>query len=265
MAQEESDTDRLTRLRIEVAKGNMTVRREGGSLVFEPVPAAPASEERRRLPMAEDDVASPPKPRKRGDCASARGEREDGTLNPCPWVSCAWHLALDVEVRHIRVVAPSAPDDADDLNLEAMSDTCALDVADRGAWRINRGMNGGLTHDEIGVLMRLSGERVRQLERTGSNKYKAGMRARGMAPEDDGRDFKPRPKTQYEIESDEEEETAAPKAPRVMRGTLFDATEEWQAAERSRVAKAPKKSEPKREAEPETTGTLALFGNEGEW
>jgi hypothetical protein len=113
--------------------------------------------------------------------------------------------------------------------------------------------------------MRLSGERVRQLERTGSNKYEAGMRARGMAPEDDGRRFGPRPKSQYEIEADEEEE-ATPKAPRVMRGTLFDGTEAWQTAERSRVAKAPKKSEPKREErEPETTGTLALFGSEGEW
>lgn len=260
--------DSLTELRLRVARREMTVAETDEGLVFEAVaPAPPASEERRRLPLV--DAWHEPKPQKRGECESARGVRDDGTANPCPWVSCAWNLALDVERSHIRVVAPSAPDDADELNLDAMPDTCVLDIADRIAWRISRGMNGGLAHEVIGVLMRLSGERVRQIERSAMRKYKQGMRERGLAPDDEGRTFKPRPKTQEEVDDDNEEsESPKPVAkPRIMRGTLFDGTAEWAAAERARAQKTARKSEPSRTdaAEPEGT-TLTLFGEDkGEW
>ena len=262
----ESDTDRLTRLRIEVARGRMTVTREGDSLVFEPVPAPPASEERRRLPMAEEDHG---RPQTRGECESARGLRDDGEPNPCPWVSCFYHLALEVGPRgELRVVAPTSPDDAEDILFEAMAETCVLDVADREAWRINHGMNGGLKPSAVAILLGMSADRIDRVEHQASNKFAGRMRRAGFAPEDEGRTFRPR-ETQPEREEDDDAETseeAAPKAPRVMRGTLFDATEEWQTAERSRAVKVPKKSEPKREeSEPETTGTLALFGSEGEW
>lgn len=265
MAQEESETDRLTRLRIEVAKGNMTVRREGDSLVFEPVPVPPASEERRRLPMVEEDDV---RPRTRGECAAARGEADDGEPNPCPWVSCFYHLALEVGPRgELRIVAPTSPDDAEDILFEAMADTCVLDVADREAWRIHHGMNGGVLPAMAAQLLGMSLGRVNRIEHQASKRFEAGMRRAGFAPEDEGRTFRPRV-VQPEREEDDESETSeetAPKAPRVMRGTLFDATEEWQAAERARVAKAPKKSEPKRE-EPEASATLSLFGeSEGDW
>lgn len=264
MAQE-SETDRLTRLRIEVAKGNMTVKREGDSLVFEPVPVPPASEERRRLPMAEEDHE---RPQTRGECEAARGVDGDGEPNPCPWVSCFYHLALEVGPRgELRIVAPTSPDDAEDILFEAMAETCVLDVADREAWRIHHGMNGGVLPAMAAQLLGMSLGRVNRIEHQASKRFEAGMRRAGFAPEDEGRTFRPRV-AQPEREDDDDAETAeeaAPKATRVMRGTLFDATEEWQVAERARVARAPKKSEPKREPETETTGTLALFGNEGEW
>jgi hypothetical protein len=262
---EESDTDKLTRLRIEVVKGNMTLRREGDSLVFEPVPPPPASEERRRLPMAEEDHG---RPQTRGECETARGLREDGEPNPCPWVSCFYHLALEVGPRgELRVVAPTSPDDAEDILFEAMAETCVLDVADREGWRILHGMNGGVSPATAASLLGMSAGRLDRIEHQAENKFAAGARRVGIAPEDEGRTFRPR-EAQLEREEDDDAEPTeevAPKAPRVMRGTLFDATAEWQTAERSRAVKVPKKSEPKRETEPETTGTLALFGSEGEW
>lgn len=264
---EESDVERLTRLRIEVAKGNMTVRRDGGALVFEPVPVPPASEERRRLPMAKEDHAI--RPRTRGECEAARGVDDDGEPNPCPWVSCFYHLALEVGPRgELRIVAPTSPDDAEDILLDAMADTCVLDVADREAWRIHHGMNGGVLPALAAQLLGMSIGRVHRIEHMASGKFGDRMRRAGFAPEDEGRTFRPREAQQPDRDEDDDAEPAeevAPKAPRVMRGTLFDGTEEWQAAERARVARAPKKSEPKREEHEQDSGTLSLFKDEGEW
>lgn len=68
---------------------------------------------------------------------------------PCPWVSCAHHLYIDVSPRSgaIKVNFP-------DLEVWEMPETCALDVADRM----------GLTLDEVATLMNLTRERIRQLE-----------------------------------------------------------------------------------------------------
>lgn len=261
---EESDVERLTRLRIEVAKGNMTVRRNGGALVFEPVPVPPASEERRRLPMAEENHG---RPQTRGECEAARGQREDGEPNPCPWVSCFYHLALEVGPRgELRVVAPTSPDDAEDILFDVMGDTCVLDVADREAWRINHGMSGGIPPAMAARMFRISQGRVHRVEYLASRKFEAGMRRAGFAPEDEGRTFKPRA-TQTERDDEDEElaEEHAVAKPRIMRGTLFDGTEEWKAAERARTVKVPKKSEPKREEHEQDSGTLSLFKDEGEW
>lgn len=74
---------------------------------------------------------------------------------PCPFVSCKYHLYIDVHpVRgSIKVNFP-------DLEVWEMTETCALDVADRG----------GITLEEVGVIMNLTRERVRQLETTGLDK-----------------------------------------------------------------------------------------------
>jgi hypothetical protein len=89
-------------------------------------------------------------PRTRADCGG--GER------PCPFVSCKHHLYLDVSARTgaIKLNFP-------DLEVWEMTETCALDVADRG----------GTTLEEVGAIMNLTRERIRQVEVKGLAKLAA--------------------------------------------------------------------------------------------
>ena len=77
---------------------------------------------------------------------------------PCPFVSCKYHLYIDVHpVRgSIKINFP-------DLEVWEMTETCALDVADRG----------GITLEEVGEIMNLTRERVRQVETAGLGKLSA--------------------------------------------------------------------------------------------
>lgn len=70
----------------------------------------------RILPMVE-------RPRTRGDCV-------DGP-RPCPWVSCRYHLYLDVREGRRQILISNWPNIPPD-ELERMPATCALDVADEG-------------------------------------------------------------------------------------------------------------------------------------
>jgi hypothetical protein len=81
------------------------------------------------------------KPRRRAECIDAP--------RPCPYVSCTHHLYLDVSARTgaIKLNFP-------DLEVWDMTETCALDVADRG----------GTTLEEVGAIMNLTRERIRQVE-----------------------------------------------------------------------------------------------------
>jgi hypothetical protein len=81
------------------------------------------------------------KPATRAECA-------DGP-RPCPYVSCQHHLFLDVSARTgaIKLNFP-------DLEVWDMNETCALDVADRG----------GTTLEDVGAIMNLTRERIRQVE-----------------------------------------------------------------------------------------------------
>jgi hypothetical protein len=90
------------------------------------------------------------KPATRAECAN--GER------PCPFVSCKHHLYLDVSARTgaIKLNFP-------DLEVWEMAETCALDVADRG----------GTTLEEVGAIMNLTRERIRQVEVKGLAKLEA--------------------------------------------------------------------------------------------
>jgi len=90
------------------------------------------------------------KPVTRADCSA--GER------PCPFVSCKHHLYLDVSARTgaIKLNFP-------DLEVWEMAETCALDVADRG----------GTTLEEVGAIMNLTRERIRQVEVKGLAKLEA--------------------------------------------------------------------------------------------
>ncbi|MBK8168861.1 MAG: DNA-binding protein [Sandaracinaceae bacterium] len=90
------------------------------------------------------------KPRSRAECVDME--------RPCPFVSCKYHLYIDVHpVRgSIKVNFP-------DVEVWEMTETCALDIADRG----------GITLEEVGEIMNLTRERVRQVETAGLAKLQA--------------------------------------------------------------------------------------------
>lgn len=81
------------------------------------------------------------KPSTRAECAE--GPR------PCPYVSCKHHLYIDVSPRTgaIKLNFP-------DLEVWELNESCALDVADRG----------GTTLEDVGAIMNLTRERIRQVE-----------------------------------------------------------------------------------------------------
>jgi len=68
---------------------------------------------------------------------------------PCPFVSCHWNLYLDVNPRNgsIRLNFP-------DLEPGDLEHSCALDLAERG----------GMTLEEVGPVMNLTRERIRQIQ-----------------------------------------------------------------------------------------------------
>jgi hypothetical protein len=92
-----------------------------------------------------------PRPTSREEC---RGE-----ARPCPWVACKHHLYLDInpETGSIKINFP-------DLEPWELKHTCALDVAERG----------GITLEEVGEIMNLTRERIRQVEVRGLLKLKMG-------------------------------------------------------------------------------------------
>ena len=81
------------------------------------------------------------KPRSRSECLE--GPR------PCPFVSCQHHLYIDVSSKTgaIKLNFP-------DLEVWEMGESCALDIADRG----------GTTLEDVGAIMNLTRERIRQVE-----------------------------------------------------------------------------------------------------
>jgi hypothetical protein len=103
------------------------------------------------------------RPLYRGDCV-------DGP-RPCPWVGCRYHLFLD-ETGAVGSLKFNHPDREPD----ELDETCALDVADRG----------GATLDEIGELMNITRERVRQIETIALTKarLRGGLRLRVLLDED---------------------------------------------------------------------------------
>lgn len=104
------------------------------------------------------DLWAPRRPRTRADC-------KDGP-RPCPWVGCRYHLAIDVKAG--GAVTLNFPD----REVWQLRQTCALDVADRGG----TADTGGLTLVEIGELLNVSDERVRQIEERGRSRMAADLR-----------------------------------------------------------------------------------------
>lgn len=107
------------------------------------------------------------RPRTRGDCQA--GPR------PCPWYGCRFHLGLDLK-------SSGAPIAAD---LDAVPESCALDVADRGP----------VTLEEVATLLPalegsaagtvgLSRERVRQIELQALEKVRKRLAGEGFEAAD---------------------------------------------------------------------------------
>lgn len=90
------------------------------------------------------------RPESRSDCVD--GQR------PCPWVSCKFHLYLDV-----NPITGSIKLNFPDKEVWELEDSCVLDVAERGP----------VTLEEVGTIMNLTRERIRQLEASGTKKIKA--------------------------------------------------------------------------------------------
>ena len=106
-------------------------------------------------------LAAEPVPKTRGDCVNG--------ARPCPHVRCTYHLLLDVTDKgNIKWNFPDAG-----VDLEQLPETCALDVADRG----------GLRLEDVGKLMNMTRERVRQIERVACNKLMAQPRVARLLAE----------------------------------------------------------------------------------
>jgi hypothetical protein len=116
-----------------------------------------------REALREGALLSPPidipRPTSRADCVDAP--------RPCPWVACKHHLYLDVnpETGSIKINVP-------ELEPWELKHTCALDVAGRQ----------GITLEEVGEIMNLSRERVRQVLIEGLHKLRTRSRSLGDEP-----------------------------------------------------------------------------------
>ena len=89
------------------------------------------------------------RPATRGECANVS--------RPCPYVSCKYHLYIDVNPRtgSIKINFP-------DLEVWELENSCALDVAQQG----------GITLEEVGEILNLTRERIRQVEVRGLMKLR---------------------------------------------------------------------------------------------
>ena len=101
------------------------------------------------------------RPKMRSDC-------KDG-IRPCPFVGCRYHLYLDVNpvTGTLKLNFPG-------LEVWEMPFTCALDVAEMG----------GRTLEEVGHILNMTRERVRQLESSALKKIRDEVERRDDDPDD---------------------------------------------------------------------------------
>jgi hypothetical protein len=99
------------------------------------------------------------RPRTRADCVNSP--------RPCVFVSCKYNLYLDVnpETGSIKLNFP-------DKEIWELEYTCALDVAEKG----------GITLEEVGEIMNLTRERIRQVETRGLEKVRHATEAEPRRP-----------------------------------------------------------------------------------
>ncbi|MCA2979878.1 MAG: DNA-binding protein [Myxococcaceae bacterium] len=99
------------------------------------------------------------RPRTRADCINSP--------RPCVYVSCKYNLYLDVnpETGSVKLNFP-------DKEIWELEYTCALDVAEKG----------GITLEEVGEIMNLTRERIRQVETRGLEKVRTATEAEPRRP-----------------------------------------------------------------------------------
>lgn len=112
--------------------------------------------ERRRL-LAKGslpEIIEYDRPTARSQCRNSK--------RPCLYVACRYHLYLDVNptTGSIKINFP-------DKDVHELEQSCALDVAEQG----------GVTLEEVGHIMNLTRERIRQVEATGLDKLRDGGQA----------------------------------------------------------------------------------------
>lgn len=101
-----------------------------------------------RLLVLDDRDALPPRPETRGQC--------ENVPRPCPYVSCKYHLYLDeTDAGGVKLNFP-------DIEPDQMKESCTLDIADKGSRRL----------EDVGELMNITRERVRQIENRAMNRPK---------------------------------------------------------------------------------------------
>lgn len=94
------------------------------------------------------------RPSVRRDCLRA-SDANDGAPDginaerPCPWAGCSYHLGIDVNANN-----GSVRENFDGADFDRIPETCALDVADRGA----------SPYEVIGKALNITREGVRQIE-----------------------------------------------------------------------------------------------------
>lgn len=101
-------------------------------------PIAGLDESRAEPLSADDHAALATRPKTWGECREQTG--------PCPWVSCRYHLGIDVTEHGRLLLCDPEPTE--------MAEPCALRVATRGE----------LTLSQVGVRLGVTRQRVEQLE-----------------------------------------------------------------------------------------------------
>jgi hypothetical protein len=144
-----------------------------------PIHAEPSPEDRRaggkarhiervkprsvRRVRKEDPEAEPidePRPRTRADCR--------GAVRPCPWISCRHHVGVEVHASgNLSWAHPG-------VAVEDLEHSCALDLAE----------HSGLTLAQVGNVLGITRERVRQIEHRALAKVHQHMRDLGLTDED---------------------------------------------------------------------------------